>query len=50
VKRAYETGRFDTRKVDPALKLDERGYVYISVELRRHRMQHTRVLVTAVDA
>jgi hypothetical protein len=32
-KRAYETGRFDTREVDPALELDERGYVYISANI-----------------
>jgi hypothetical protein len=30
---AYETGRFDTRKVDPALKFDKRGYVYISADI-----------------
>lgn len=30
---AYETGRFDTREVDPALKFDERGYVYISADI-----------------
>jgi hypothetical protein len=30
---AYETGRFDARKVDPAFKLDERGYVYISADI-----------------
>jgi hypothetical protein len=47
---AYETGSFDTREVDPTLKLDERGYVYISADIFADVGGHTRVLVAAVDA